>query len=129
MEGTRFTYDPQEFAINRFMTDGLKLAAIAEDGTPVGIGGLQLNSPLVWSAWVCGTDRWHECSREIVWKCRKTIRTMMAKPESCHRIQAMCLTEDAGARRYLEVVGMKWEHDMLRLRKDGGAMSMYSVIE
>ena len=128
MEGTRFTYDPQEFAISRFMTDGLKLTCLAKDGTPVGIGGLQLTHPKVWTAWVIGTERWNECSREIIWKCRKTIKSMMAKEDACHRIQATCLSDDPGARRYLELVGLEWEDDKKRMRKDGGSMSFYSVV-
>lgn len=128
IEATRFTYEPQEFAISRFTTDGLKLTALAKDGTPVGIGGMQLTSPNVWTAWVCGTNRWHECANEIVWACRKTIKSMM-KTDDCQRIQAMCLADDAGAKRFLEIVGLHWEDDKQRMRKDGGAMSFYSVVK
>lgn len=125
---TRFTYDPEEFAINRFMTDGIKFAAIARDGFPVGIGGLQLTSPKVWFAWMCGTDRWNECASEAVWKARYVVKLMMADKDSCHRIQAMCISDEPVARKYLELVGFKWECDLIKMCKDGRSMSSYIIV-
>ena len=53
----------------------------------------------------------------------------MMDTDSCHRIQAMCVTEDDGAKKYLECVGLIFEHETKRMRKDGGSMSFYSVVK
>ena len=128
VEGVRFTVNVQEFAIERFSTDGVKLTAFTEDGVPAGIGGLELTSPGVWTGWVVGTDRWGECGREIIWHARKLVRNMLKEDEVCRRIQALCITDDEGARRYLELIGFRFEGSMRRVRKDSGNMSMYSII-
>ena len=128
IEGVRFTLNTQEFAIERFNTEGLKLTAVAADGTPVGIGGLELTSPGVWTGWVVGTDRWNECGPEIIWHARKLVRKMLKEGDVCQRIQALCVTDDEGARRYLELIGFTFEGAMRKVRKDFGDMSMYSII-
>ena len=128
VEGVRFTLNVQEFAMERFNTDGIKITAVACDGSPVGIGGLELTSPGVWTGWVVGTERWSECGSEIIWHARKLVRNLLKQGEVCQRIQALCVTDDDGAKRYLELIGFKFEGAMRKVRKDFGDMSMYSII-
>lgn len=128
VEGVRFTLNVQEFAMERFSTDGVKLTAVTADGVPAGIGGLELTSPGVWTGWAIGTDRWSECGTEIIWHARKLVRNMLKEDEVCRRIQALCVTDDEGARRYLELIGFTFEGAMRKVRKDLGNMSMYSII-
>ena len=128
VDGVRFTTNVQEFAIERFNTDGLKLTALTKDGEPAGIGGLELTSPGVWTGWVVGTDRWNECGAEIMWHARKLVRSMLKEAEVCRRIQALCITDDKNASKYLELVGFTFEGAMRKVRKDSGNMSMYSII-
>lgn len=124
-----FEFDPVEFAVGRYITDGIKMTALADDGTPVGIGGIHLNRPMVWTAWVVGTDRWGECGREIIFAARRMVRRLLDGSDSCKRIQAMVATDDELARRYVELVGFKHESDMPLSRKDGGSMSMYVFLQ
>ena len=128
IDGVRFTVNAAEFAIERYSTDGVKLTAVTKDGEPAGIGGLELTSPGVWTGWVVGTDRWNECGREIIWHARKMVRSMLNDSDVCRRIQALCITDDESARRYLELVGFTLEGKMRKVRKDNGNMSMYSII-
>ena len=128
VEGVRFTLNVQEFAMERFNTDGVKLTAFTKDGEPAGIGGLELTSPGVWTGWVVGTDRWTECGPEIIWHARKLVRSLLKKGDVCQRIQALCVTDDKDAKRYLELIGFKFEGAMRKVRKDFGDMSMYSII-
>ena len=53
---------------------------------------------------------------------------MLNDADVCRRIQALCITDDEGARRYLELVGFTFEGKMRKVRKDNGNMSMYSII-
>lgn len=128
ISSTRFTFDAAEFAIERYRTDGVKLAAVAADGTPVGIGGLQLTSPGVWTAWVLGTERWRECSSEVIWRARRLVRSMFTR-EICHRIQALCASDDLEACRYAELVGFHFEHVVRGIRKDGRSLTMFSILK
>lgn len=128
IQSMRFSYSPEEFAIDRFQTDGLKLTAIANDGAPVGIGGLTLTGPGVWTSWVVGTDRWRECSAEIIWSARKHVRMMFEK-DICHRVQAYVATGDIDARRYATLVGLPWECDMHCVTKDRKGVSMYAKVK
>lgn len=128
IQSMRFSFSPEEFAIDRFQTDGLKLTAIAKDGTPVGIGGLQLSVPGIWTGWVIGTDRWPECAREVIWTARKHVRMMFEK-NICHRAQAYVATDDVDARRYAELVGLPWECDMKCATTDRKGVSMYAKVK
>lgn len=124
---TRFAFDPEAFAFERFKTEGLKVAAIALDGKPVGIGGLTLKSPGVWLAWIVGTDRWGECGANVVWFARKTVRRLLASGGG-HRVEAYCAAEDAQARRYMELVGLKNEGTLVGARANRDDLCVYAIV-
>lgn len=121
-----FTFDRDAFAYEKFNTDGIKLAALASDGIPVGIGGFELSHPGVWNAWVLGTDRWSECGQQVIFRTRQIVRRMLAEGVA-HRIQAICLTQDKNACRYLELVGMRFGSVLEMLGSNREDFSMYSV--
>lgn len=123
---TRFAFDAEAFALERFKTEGLKVVAVASDGRPVGIGGLTLKSPGVWVAWVVGTERWGECGTEVVWFARKTVRRLLASGAG-HRVEAYCAAEDGQARKYQELVGMKCEGTLKGARANGLDLAVYAI--
>lgn len=125
---TRFVFDPEDFALERYRLDGLKLAALARDGKPVGIGGLAPKVPGVWIAWVLGTDRWGECGGEVVWFARRAVRRLLAEGGG-HRVEAHAAAEDAKARRYMELVGLKYEGTLRGARSQGSDLAVYAIVK
>jgi RimJ/RimL family protein N-acetyltransferase len=122
----RFQFNEWDFALDRFETDGLKVAALAGDGQPVAIGGLTLTSPGVWTAWLVGTARWREVTLEAVKFARATLARLLEF--DAHRIQAHIAAEDAGARKYAEYFGFKYEGTLEQHRADRGDLAVYAIV-
>lgn len=126
LEAARFDTDVDSYARERHATYGLRCAALAADGTPVGMGGLTLSSPGVWTAWVVGTPRWGERAIEIRRMAGRLIRRILESGAG-HRVQAQALAADRKANAYLLRLGFTREGVMRAAGRHGEDFILYGL--
>lgn len=123
----RWDDSPYSFAAEHMRLPGPKYAALADDGTPVAIGGIASHQPGIGQAWLVCTDRVDECSVEIALADKEGIELFMATP-GCHRIHAYSLATHTRAHRWMEMLGMHEEARLAKYGKRGEDFILFSIL-
>lgn len=125
---TRWSDSPFDFAADCMRLPGTRLAAIAEDGRAVAVGGVALHQPGVGQAWLVGTPAVGSLGVEIAHACRLAITTLFAEG-SLHRIQAYSSATHRRAHRWLRAIGLREESRLPMFGKRGEEFIVFSIVK
>lgn len=113
----RFDNDP--YALAEFLLEQSKpLWVIKNDFTrePVYTCGLRLLRPGVWAIWGCGTPLFPSVAYEVT-RLFKRILCPVAS-DIGHRFECVCLAEKTDTLRWLQMIGLTIEADLLAFGRD-----------
>ncbi len=100
----------QEFAVNRWSTQGVKKTLVNRYGDPVAIGGLSLSMPGTWTAWFVATPGWQAHAKSMIKFSRSLLEAMFERGDA-KRIQAWVRADDQTALTFAtQCMGFEVEH-------------------
>lgn len=121
-----WTEDRAEFARMHWALRGVKLEMLADDGSPVSIGGFSPATPGVWTAWMVSTNRLHEVGRALSVEMRRKVAGMLKLPE-VQRIEAHSWEGHAESHDWLQLLGFELESVRRRAGKDGSDFLVFAA--
>lgn len=124
---TQWEDDIERFALDCYLSKGVKWVAINKKGEPVVIGGVSINSPGVGTAWMVGTDRWLTVALEVSRFCKNSIQSILSSGD-VHRIQAFSAKFHAESHRWLKIVGMNPGSSLSKWGKNGEDFILFEVL-
>ena len=123
-----WTEDRAEFARMHWSIPGVKLEMLADDGTPVSIGGFGPATPGVWTAWMVSTDQLHRAGRALSVEMRRRIAAMLKRPE-VQRIEAHSWEGHTESHDWLRLLGFELEGVRRRAGKDGSDFFVFAAVK
>lgn len=120
--------DREEFARIHWLVPGVRLMALAPDGTPVSMGGLSPHTAGVWVAWMVSTDRVHEVGRALSVNLRRRIAAMLNLP-AVQRIEAHSWEGHTESHKWLMLLGFEFEGPRRRACKDGSDTWTFAAVK
>ena len=123
----RWDESPYSFAADCMRLPGPKMCCVANDDTPVAIGGIAANIPGVGQAWLVGTDRIGSHGVEMAHAC-KTLISRLLNDGAMHRIQAFSAEFHSQAHQWLKAIGFSEESRMPRYGKSQENYRVFSIM-
>lgn len=115
------------FAEQCVNTNGLKLCALADDGTPVAMGGIAFFMPKVGTAWMVGTERMIEKRLEVTRYCKNAVNNSI-NSNIIHRVHAFASGLHYRTHPWLEAIGLKREAVLHKWGKNGEDFILFSLV-
>jgi hypothetical protein len=114
------------FAEQCFNAAGINLCALANDGTPIAMGGVALLQPKIGTAWMVGTERMIEKRLEVTKHCKQGIKKSLDSG-LVHRVHAFASGLHYRTHPWLLAIGLKQETILKKWGKGGEDFILFSL--
>jgi len=123
---THWLDDVGGFAEQCVAVNGVNLCVLANDGTPIAMGGVAVFAPKVGTAWMVGTERMIEKKLEVTRACKKNIHKIL-NSGLVHRVHAFASGLHYRTHPWLDSLGFKREAILHKWGKNGEDFILFAL--
>lgn len=120
--------DGDEMGVGEFSEESGPTWTLLDDGVPFAIFGFQYSSDCVYDLWGVGTEKARGHGLFVVKTISKIVEDAFRILE-IHRVQATCRTDRPEYRKFLELLGFKWEGTLRQLAPDRSDLHIFSRVK
>jgi len=115
------------FAEQCVAANGLNMCSLADDGTPVAMGGIALFQPKVGTAWMVGTSRMIEKKIEVTRFAKQAIHRSL-QDGVVHRVNAFASALHLRTHPWLRSLGLIEENTLKKWGKNGEDFIIFAKV-
>lgn len=124
---TRDKWDPDQHAVDVYRGATVAMTAFNGAGVPVLCGGVMGDGPGVLHTFLFGARGWEEVIFGAVRAWRHELKRLLAI-DGIHRIQCVSLCQHPRGQRFLELLGLTYEHELRGWGKHGESFFMFARV-